>query len=61
MFSTEQRGEFKVSYKLFEREDGNVMVCTVICWKLEGCKAFGMSRSLSIQKDERVDPTCKEN
>lgn len=49
MFSTEERGEFKVSYKLFEREDGNVMVCTVVCWKLEGCKDFGLDLGWQVR------------
>lgn len=52
MFSTEQRGEFKVSYKLFEREYGSVMVCTVVCWKLEGCKAFGFRTELGLAGKE---------
>lgn len=48
MFSTGQRGEFKASYKLFEREDGNLMVC----WKLEGCKAFGFWTGLGLAGKE---------
>lgn len=48
VFSTGQR-EFKASYKLFEREDGNLMGCTVGSWRDIRLSDFGLNLGWQVR------------
>lgn len=48
MFSTGQK-EFKASYKLFEREDGNLMGCTVGNWRDIRLSDFGLNLGWQVR------------
>lgn len=52
MCSTVGKVEFKVRYKVFDRKDENLIVFKVLCWKLEGCEAFGCRAGLGLAGEE---------